>query len=65
MAKARSSKRQLEKAREELLDPNLFAASAGWFADFRARFQAPLDAAAEQRIGYFARRVAVMTARPG
>jgi uncharacterized membrane protein YcjF (UPF0283 family) len=53
---------ELGRVREELLDPNRFAGTDQWFAEFGSRFQAPLDRAAEARIVHFARRVAVMTA---
>lgn len=53
---------QMETARQQLLDANLFASSDTWFNDFRERFQKPLDEVAEGRIVYYARRVAFFTA---
>lgn len=54
--------RLLEKARADLLDMNRFASNDAWFERFASKFQAILDEAAEARIAYFSRRVAVMTA---
>jgi uncharacterized membrane protein YcjF (UPF0283 family) len=53
---------QLEKVRAELLDPARFTGTAEWFERYRTGFQAILDAAADERIGYWARRSGVATA---
>ncbi len=53
---------QLEKVRAELLDPARFAGTADWFDRFRLGFQGVLDKAADERIGYWARRSGVATA---
>ncbi len=52
----------LEKVRAELLDPARFTGTADWFERFRNGFQGVLDKAADDRIGYWARRSGVATA---
>ncbi len=52
----------LEKVRAELLDPARFSGTADWFERFRTGFQGVLDSAADERIGYWARRSGVATA---
>jgi uncharacterized membrane protein YcjF (UPF0283 family) len=54
--------RQMEQAREELLDSARFAGSDAWFARFRTGFQSHLDAAAEARTKYWANRAMLVTA---
>lgn len=53
---------RLAAARDQLLDPNRFASTGQWFSEFRDRFQAELDAAAEARVRYWGNRVWVVTA---
>lgn len=53
---------ELERVRTELLDTARFTGTADWFDRFRTGFQAVLDAAANDRIGYWARRSGVTTA---
>jgi uncharacterized membrane protein YcjF (UPF0283 family) len=53
---------ELRQAREELLDPGRFASSDQWFARFRDGFQGQLDAAADARVKYWAKRTGVITA---
>jgi len=53
---------ELRRVRDELLDPARFASSDQWFARFRGGFQGPLDAAADARIRYWAKRTGVLTA---
>lgn len=53
---------RLLAAREDLLNPDRFASSDDWFTQFRDRFQAELDAAAEARVKYWASRIWVVTA---
>jgi uncharacterized membrane protein YcjF (UPF0283 family) len=52
----------LEKVRAELLDPAWFSGTGEWFERFRVGFQSVLDKAADDRIGYWARRSGVATA---
>ena len=52
----------LVAVRAELLDPARFTSSAEWFARFRDGFQAELDAAAEERVSYWANRAMLVTA---
>jgi putative membrane protein len=52
----------LEQVRSDLLDPARFSGTAEWFERFRTGFQIVLDQAAEERIGYWARRSGVATA---
>jgi uncharacterized membrane protein YcjF (UPF0283 family) len=53
---------ELRQVREELLDPGRFASSEQWFARFRDGFQGQLDAAADARVKYWAKRTGVITA---
>lgn len=53
---------QLERVRAELMDMSRYANNDTWFASFQDRFQAMLDDAAEARVAYYARRVAISTA---
>jgi uncharacterized membrane protein YcjF (UPF0283 family) len=52
----------LASLRGVLLDQNRFGNHDIWFEQFQTRFQKVLDEAADIRIGYIARRVALMTA---
>lgn len=52
----------LEKVRAELLDAEKFTGTQEWFDRFRTGFQATLDAAASDRIGYWSRRSGITTA---
>lgn len=53
---------RMAAARAELLDPAKFTSSDEWFARFRDAFQGEIDAAAEERIKYWSKRTAVVTA---
>lgn len=53
---------RLRAARDALLDPAKFASSDEWFARFRDRFQAELDAVADARVKFWGSRVWVVTA---
>lgn len=52
----------LLKAREELADDSRLATTDIWFAEFAERFQSKLDGLAAERVGYWARRNALVTA---
>ena len=54
--------RVLADIREQLLNPDRWPGDDIWFATFRDQFQARLDAAANVRVNYWARRTAVATA---
>jgi putative membrane protein len=53
---------RLRVAREELLNPDRLATSDQWFERFRLAFQQPLDEVAAERVSYWAKRTAVVTA---
>jgi uncharacterized membrane protein YcjF (UPF0283 family) len=53
---------RVTRSRESLCDANCFAGIDDWLATFRREFQKPLDEVAVQRVGHYARRVAVTTA---
>ena len=53
---------ELEKVRTQLLDPARFSGTAEWFDRFRTGFQGVLDAAADERISWWAKRSGVATA---
>ena len=52
----------LDKAGAELLDPARFSSTPEWFDRFRVGYQTQLDAAAELRVKYWARRSGLTTA---
>jgi uncharacterized membrane protein YcjF (UPF0283 family) len=53
---------RLRTGRDVLLDANRLSVSGEWFDRFEASFQRPLDEAAAERVGYWAKRTAVVTA---
>ncbi|OWK36013.1 DUF697 domain-containing protein [Fimbriiglobus ruber] len=53
---------ELMAIRDELLDPARFGSSGQWFTRFRDGFQGRLDAAADERVKYWAKRTGVVTA---
>lgn len=54
--------RELQKARDTLLDPDKFSTTDQWFVSFTGTFQKHLDDVATARVQYWARRTGVITA---
>jgi hypothetical protein len=54
--------KELRALRKQLLDRRLNPGSKQWLDDYLAKFQPSLDRVAKQRVEYYAKRVALMTA---
>jgi putative membrane protein len=62
MAINEASVAKLLLIRDELLDPARLSSTQEWFVRFRDGFQSVLDAAAEERVRYWANRAMIVTA---